>query len=197
MSNSVRPQRQQPTRFPCPWDSPGKNTGVGCHFLLQCMKVKSEREVAQSCLTLATPWTAAHQAPPSMEFSRQKYWNGVPLPSPVDTVTVLNLWMMCWDMATFGYSQDPMWTQSNMAFESVNSRQMSPEVPVCLSSLKSSAWSLPALLGLNMWDHTQALVSYHTGCPPLPSTWWQGFSQFSLWWVFTANHLGILTHSKC
>ena len=46
------------------------------------MKVKSESEVAQSCLTLATPWTAAHQAPPSMGFSRQEYWSGVPLPSP-------------------------------------------------------------------------------------------------------------------
>ena len=43
------------TRLPCPWDSPGKNTGVGCHFLLQCMKVKSEREVAQSCPTLRDP----------------------------------------------------------------------------------------------------------------------------------------------
>ena len=43
MSNSVRPHRQQPTRLPRPWDSPGKNTGVGCHFLLQCMKVKSEK----------------------------------------------------------------------------------------------------------------------------------------------------------
>ena len=51
MSNSVRPHRRQPTRLPRPWDSPGKNTGVGCHFLLQCMKVKSESEVAQSCLT--------------------------------------------------------------------------------------------------------------------------------------------------
>ena len=65
----------------CPWDSPGKNTGVGCLFLLQCMKVKSESEVAQSCPTLATPWTGAYQAPPSMGFSRQKYWSGVPLPS--------------------------------------------------------------------------------------------------------------------
>ena len=46
------PQRQQPTRLPRPWDSPGKNTGVGCHFLLQWMKVKSESEIAQSCLTL-------------------------------------------------------------------------------------------------------------------------------------------------
>ena len=112
---------------PCPWDSPGKNTGVGCNFLLQCMKVKSESEVAQSCLTLSdptdcsppgssfhgifqarvlewvaiafsnaqklkvkvkslsraqllvTPWTAAHQAPPSMGFSRHEYWSGVPL----------------------------------------------------------------------------------------------------------------------
>ena len=55
MSNSVRPHRGQPTRLPCPWDSPGKNTGMGCHFLLQCMKMKSEREVAQSCPTLSDP----------------------------------------------------------------------------------------------------------------------------------------------
>ena len=55
MSDSVRPHRRQPTRLPHPWDSPGKNTGVGCHFLLQCMKVKSESEVAQSCPTLSDP----------------------------------------------------------------------------------------------------------------------------------------------
>ena len=55
MSDSVRPHRQQPTRLPRPWDSPGKNTRVGCHFLLQCMKVKSESEVAQSCPTLRNP----------------------------------------------------------------------------------------------------------------------------------------------
>ena len=55
MSDSVRPQRGQPTRLLCPWDSPGKNTGVGCHFLLQCMKVKSESEVTQLCLTLSDP----------------------------------------------------------------------------------------------------------------------------------------------
>ena len=55
MSDSVRPHRQQPTRLPCPWDYPGKNTGVGCHCLLQCMKVKSEREVVQSCPTLSDP----------------------------------------------------------------------------------------------------------------------------------------------
>ena len=55
MSDSVRPHRQQLTRLPHPWDSPGKNSGVGCHFLLQCMKVKSESEVPQSCPTPSDP----------------------------------------------------------------------------------------------------------------------------------------------
>ena len=55
MSDSVRPQRRQPTRLPRPWDSPGKNTGVGCHFLLQCVTLKSESEVPQSCPTLSDP----------------------------------------------------------------------------------------------------------------------------------------------
>ena len=55
MSDFVRPHRWQPTRLRRPWDSPGKNTGVGCHCLLQCMKVKSESEVTQSCLTRRNP----------------------------------------------------------------------------------------------------------------------------------------------
>ena len=55
MSDSVRPHRRQPTRLPCPWDSPVKNTGVGCHFLLQCMKVKSESEGAQLWPSLRDP----------------------------------------------------------------------------------------------------------------------------------------------
>ena len=55
VSNSVWPHWRQPTRLPHPWDSPGKNTGVGCHFLLQCMKVKSESEDTQSCPTLCNP----------------------------------------------------------------------------------------------------------------------------------------------
>ena len=79
MSNSVRPQRQQPTRLPCPWDSPGKNTGVSCHFLLQCVQVKSLSHV-RLC---ATPWTAAYQSPPSLGFTRQEHWSGLPFPSPM------------------------------------------------------------------------------------------------------------------
>ena len=86
MSNSVRPRRRQPTRLPCPWDSPGKNTAVGCHFLLQCMKVKSENEVAQSCPTLRDPMDCSV---PSMGVSRQEYWSGVPLPSPTTLFQIL------------------------------------------------------------------------------------------------------------
>ena len=74
-TDSVQPQSWQPTRLLHPWDSPGKNTGVGCHFLLQCMKVKSESEVSQSCLTPG-------ETPLSMGFPRQKYWSGLPLLSP-------------------------------------------------------------------------------------------------------------------
>ena len=74
MSNSVQPHRWQPIRVHHSRDSPGKKTGEGCHFLLQCMKVKSLSRVR----FLATPWTAAYQAPPSMGFSRQEYWSGVP-----------------------------------------------------------------------------------------------------------------------
>ena len=83
MSDSVRPHRRQPTRLPCLWDSPGKNTGVSCHFLLQCMKVKSESEVTQSCPTLSDPMDCSLPGSSIHGFSRQEYWSGVPLPSPV------------------------------------------------------------------------------------------------------------------
>ena len=78
MSNSVWPHSWQPTSLPHPWDSPGKNTGVGCHFLLQCRKMKSESEVAQSCPTLIDPMDCS--LPLSMQFSRLEYWSEVLLP---------------------------------------------------------------------------------------------------------------------
>ena len=67
MSDSVRPHRWQPTRLPPPWDSPGKNTGVGCHFLLQCMKVESESEVTQSCPTFRDSMPGIKPAPPALD----------------------------------------------------------------------------------------------------------------------------------
>ena len=82
VSDSVRPHRWQPIRLHRPWGSPGKNAGVGCHFLLQCMKWKVKGKSLSRVWLLATPWTAAYQAPLSMGFSRQECWSGVPLPSP-------------------------------------------------------------------------------------------------------------------
>ena len=69
-------------RLPRPWDSPGKNTGVGSHFLLQCMKVKSESEVTQSFPTLCGPMDCSLPGSSVHGFSRQKYWSGVTLPFP-------------------------------------------------------------------------------------------------------------------
>ena len=83
MSDSVRPHRRQPTRLPCPWDSLGKNTRVGSHFLLQCMKWKVEVKSLSRVRLFETPWTAAYEVPLSMGFSRQEYWSGLPLPSPL------------------------------------------------------------------------------------------------------------------
>ena len=76
MSNSVRPHRRQLIRLPRPWDSPGKNTGVGCHFLLQCRKGKSESEVAQSCPTLSDPIDCSLPGS-SVHWVFQEYWSGV------------------------------------------------------------------------------------------------------------------------
>ena len=87
MSDSVWPHRQKPTRLPRPWDSPGKNTGVGCHFLLQCMKVKSESEVAQSCPTLSDPMDYSLPGSSVHGISRQEYSRGVPLLSPHEVLS--------------------------------------------------------------------------------------------------------------
>ena len=112
VSDFVRLHRRQPIRLPRPWDSPGKNTGVGCHFLLQCVKVKWSLQCMKvkvkwslQCVKvkvkslshvqlLATPWTAAHQAPPPMGFSRQEHWSGVPLPSPTGSTGSNQTWVL-------------------------------------------------------------------------------------------------------
>ena len=78
----MRPHRWQPIRLPHPCISPGKNIGVGCHFLLQCMKVNSESEVTQSCPNLHDPRDCSLPGSSIHGISRQKHWNGLPLPSP-------------------------------------------------------------------------------------------------------------------
>ena len=84
MSDSLRPHRRRPTRLPHPWDSPGKNTGVGCHFLLQCMKVKSESEVTQSCLTPNDPmdYSLPGSSVPGIFQARALEWGAIAFSVP-------------------------------------------------------------------------------------------------------------------
>ena len=86
MSNSVQPHRWQPTRLPCPWDSPGKNTGVGCHFLLKCMKVKV-KSVSRVRL-LATPWTAANRLLHPWDFASKSTGVGCHCLLRVEGITI-------------------------------------------------------------------------------------------------------------
>ena len=90
MSDSVWPHRQQPTRLPHPWDSLGKNTGVGCHFLLQRMKVKSESEVAQSCLTLSDPMDCSLPGSSIQGIFQARVLEWVPVPSPDSAAVSMN-----------------------------------------------------------------------------------------------------------
>ena len=85
MSNSVQPHRWQPIRLFCPWDSPGKNTGVGAISFSNAWKWKLKVKSLSRVWLLVTPRTIAYKAPLSMGFSRQEYWSGVPSPSPETT----------------------------------------------------------------------------------------------------------------
>ena len=102
-TGSWKKQESSTTRLPHPWDSPGKNTGVGCHFLLQCVKVKVKS--FSRVQLFVTPWTEAYQAPLSMGFSRQKYWSGVPLPSPRGEVIPQHKCKVCHTDFVTGYMQ--------------------------------------------------------------------------------------------
>ena len=162
MSDSVWPHRRQPTRLSRPWDSPGKNTGVGCHFLFQCMKGKSESEVAQSCPTLSDPMDCS--LPGSSGFSRQEYWSGVPLPSPsfflVLFYSVFPIGKVYWILSNDMYRYD------HMIFNF------------------SSYWATLAFLGEAIYCSNVYLVRYKqkakffhcpssplAGCAPLHSGW--------------------------
>ena len=87
--------RRQPTRLPRPWDSPGKNTGVGCHFLLQCMKVKSESEVAQSGRTPSDPMDCSPPGSPvhGIFQARVLEWGAVAF-SRISLSISLSLWTL-------------------------------------------------------------------------------------------------------
>ena len=92
MSNSAWPHRRQPTRLCRPWDSPGKKTRVGCHFLLPCMKVKSESEVAQSCPTFSDPSSLPGSSIHGIFQARVLEWGAIAFSSPNSITLNLELW---------------------------------------------------------------------------------------------------------
>ena len=96
VSDSMQPHRRQHTRLPPPWDSPGKNTGVGCHFLLQCMKGKSESEVAQSCPTLSNPMDCSlpGSSVHGISQARVPEWGAIAFSDAVTTNTKILLHQM-------------------------------------------------------------------------------------------------------
>ena len=119
----MQPHRWQPTRLPRPWDSPGKNTGMGYHFLLLCMKVKSESEVAQSCLTLCDPMnrrtpglpvhhqlpeftqTHVHRVNDAIQPSHSVLSPSSPAPKPYQHQSTLHMrWTKYW---SFSFSISP------------------------------------------------------------------------------------------
>ena len=141
MSNSVWPHGRQPTRLPRPWDSLGKNTGVGCHFLLQCMKVKSESEVAQSCPTLSDSmdWSLPGSSIHGIFQARVLEWGAIAF-STASVRSTLNLlaiqetwaWFLCWEdplekgMATHSsiLAWRIPWTEEHGGLQSIGSQRV-------------------------------------------------------------------------
>ena len=167
MSNSVRPHRWQPTRLPRPWDSPGKNTGVSCHLLLQCMKVKSEREVAQSCPTLSDPMDCS---PPGSSVhgifqARVLEWSAIAFSNFVGIFTILWVYLLfffylwlSWGLSIVIYLYRVIFNWWSLNFKHFNA-------PTFLPSSSCSYWfwhhvlhliilSIPQLLIVNKDDFT-------------------------------------------
>ena len=99
MSDSVRPHRRQPIRLLCPWDSPGKNTGVGCHVLLQCIKVKSERDVTQSCPTLSDPMDCSLPGSSTRGIFQARVLEWGAIAFPIQSFSCVQLFVTPWTAA--------------------------------------------------------------------------------------------------
>ena len=134
MSDSVRPHRRQPARLPRAWDSPGKNTGVGCRFLLQCMKVKSESEVTQLCPTLHNPMDCS---PPGSSVhgifqARVLEWGAIAFSILLARVEQKKKkWHF---ISTHGWLRQTLWTPKNY---------------IEVKSLENTSWNCSELRGTN------------------------------------------------
>ena len=174
MSDPVWPQRRQPTRLPRPWDSQGKNTGVGCHFFLQCVKVKSESEVAQSCPTLSDPMDCS---PPGccvhgIFQARGLEWGAI-------AFSMIELYMETFSAQSWQWkkkkkaaaiaralcttSGGPWVKPASWLYSGGNPKQVrhfSPDHSVCYDTIKAKARGPDSRCrGIERWVRTQALAS--------------------------------------
>ena len=137
MSNSVQPHRWQPTRLPRPWDSPGKNTGAVWHYLLQCMKVKSESEVPQSCPTLCDPVDGSPPGSPvpgilqarTLEWVAISFSNAWKWKVKVKSLSHVRLLAIPGTAAhqaplSMGFSRPAYWSRVPLPSPSIHSREM-------------------------------------------------------------------------
>ena len=140
----MQPHRRQPIRLHRPWDSPGKNTGVGCQFLLQCMKVKSKSEVAQLCPALSNTMDCSPPGSSIDGFSRQEYWSGLPLPSPYGYIIC---WFFFCSMGTFTFPLLDLFFISKCWGNS----GYGPQIFVLLSTLSFQIHSFRSLVLITTW----------------------------------------------
>ena len=165
MSNSVRPQRRQPTRLRRPWDSPGKNTGVVAISFSNAWKWKVKVKSLSRARLLATPWIAAYQASPSMGFSRQEYWNGVPLPSPSETLVTVN--SLHWYERVFLFliyfsSNEVAFLESPVFYRDLRSNSYAMwahKISSTVSKWKSKSKSL----AYSAWSYFPSILLHHFG----------------------------------
>ena len=166
----MRPHRRQPTRLPHPWDSPGKNTGVGCHLLLQCMKVKVKW--LNSVWLSATPWTVAHQAPLSIGFSRQEYWSGVPMEyysiakkkqtHTMHTTIWFNVqWILLYEKS---YSQKHTYCMISLKRHSCKGKIVGTENRSVIADMRMGEWLATKLYWGKFWSNKTLYLDHGSGC---------------------------------
>ena len=184
MSNSAWPHRRQPTRLPCPWDSPGKNTGVGCRFLLQCMKVKSESEVTQSCPTLRDPMDCSL---PSATIhgifqARVLEWGAITFSNNCPRQPE----MSCWPVINSPYVVEATTHPKRAWLSSLSSSFQSAVTESCWSFASNCSLEIQVLCHLT---RCPLLPNWPLFIPPDPevmSPWWRSLPYLT--WVSRAQH---------
>ena len=167
MSDSVWSHRQQPTKLPRPRDSPGKNTGVGCHFLLQCMKVKSESEAAQSYPTLSDPMDCS---PPGSSVHgifqvRVLEWGAIAFSESKHSNMLMVLaryWL--WSPGSSEVKNPPAMqkTQETRVWFLGGEDPLEKEITTYFSICAGKCYGQRSLAGYSPWDHKESYMIEHT-----------------------------------